>query len=314
MTEPNTPREKISPMRNELYAVIGLVTGIKHGDYIGRLPTDERRLLDDSLDFITKASREAINLAAWVNEAIESGQKDIAPYLYKFAHDMRNNLSVILGRAQLFSRRQNYRAVFGHEGYEKFTDSLSRIEGLAHGIRQALSAMDGAYKSEGRVATLVDADKLIYGKTTCTIVHIDDSEDAREQLRFVLGQYSNIVPDKAGFFGHLGKEVNYTSKSFGSVREALWEIPYLGNIDLLVTDREMPVHSGFDLLDFLKRANDEASGTQDYRKIRSTAMLTAGNVTEEEAERVKGFGAALIDKESKPLDLEERIFRAMKLT
>ncbi|MBI3026530.1 hypothetical protein HYY70_00300 [Candidatus Woesearchaeota archaeon] len=226
------------------------------------------------------------------------------------AHDANNSLAVILGRAQLLSRNGDYNSQLSPETYAHFTVTLTAIENAVQALREPLQILGGFYKIAEQDVEVAEASKLGLEEIVYRIVHVDDNELTRELVKDTLKKGSNVVDAVIpGVFGHDGKRIRYEIYSYGSVLEALNEIPKLAEIDLVITDREMPMHTGVQFLYAISQLPNTRVRMPDYEKVRRIAMLTSG-ISQEEADFVANtYGATIIDKSIKPLALEQQIYR-----
>ncbi|MBI2649803.1 response regulator [Candidatus Woesearchaeota archaeon] len=228
----------------------------------------------------------------------------------RLVHEANNVLAVVIGRTYLLL---NNPALSGMppELYEKLRCGLTTIESSAQRLTEILATLGSFYRGVEVGVEFEEALKLGSDETTYRIAHVDDEDNTRIEFLNALTVYSNLIPSSAGVFGHRGKRVKYDVKSFGSVDEALREIPSLGTINLLVTDREMPELDGYHLLDTLNQSSNKRVRKPEYGNIKSIAMLTAG-ITQQEAERtIETYGIPILSKPFKPLVLEKQIYKAI---
>ncbi len=241
-------------------------------------------------------------------------------------HDINNLLVAPAGRSELFLTNTNYRATLSEQDYHAFVGDVSKIRDAARNATQLARSIGGFYRAKEYGVELVDSSKLGTEEVVCHIVHVDDDEEIRLAVKHILKMDSNIITvptdnnDYAGIFGHNGRKVKYKIHSYGSVIEALNGVRELASegvdIDLLITDREMPGFNGFHLLYTISQLPNAKLRMPEYKHVKNIAMLTAG-ITQEQAEWVtKTYDATVIDKSvldtsKQPSPLEQQIYSAI---
>ncbi len=224
-------------------------------------------------------------------------------------HSMNNSLSSPMGFSQLLASDKSYATLLG-SGYREFQSALQAIAEGSRKIAETLSSLSGFYNAQEQQIKPVDASSLAPGKVAYTIVHIDDEQKSMDDLLGALTGSSNIIPPENGEFGH-GNRISYKLFSYGSVDSALAALPGLGNVDLLITDREMPGRDGYALLNALTQPTNRKKRAEAYANIKHIAMLTGG-ITAAEAKRIaKTYGIHIFTKPFQPLQLEQQIYTAI---
>lgn len=223
-------------------------------------------------------------------------------------HDALNNLMAPVAFSDLILIDEQYAELLGSE-YEDFRNKVIAIQTAANETGKLFTQLGGFYRAQEQGVKLVDESTLGPEEIKYRIFHVDDEEDTRYRLMEAILEGSNLSNPRYGTFGHDGKGVRYELYSYGSVEEALRAIPELKEIDLLITDREMPERNGYSLLDALNEQSDKHSRRPEFNDVRHIAMLTGG-ITQEEAEQAqRTYGITILTKPFKPLQLEQQIYR-----
>lgn len=227
------------------------------------------------------------------------------------AHDVNGKLAVILGRAQLMLTDDKYRDSLPRGVHEHLIRSLKSVEQSATDIQNLMRILSGGYEDTKAGVEFAKSSKLGLDEVVYKIVHIDDDPAIRLSFIQALTTQSNIIPPSSGVFGHDGKKVKYEVSSYPSVEEVLRELPGMQQVDILVTDREMPERDGYGLLDTLNQVSNKKTRRPEYQHVKNIAMLTGG-VTKEEAEKaIETYLIAILTKPFKPLVLENQIYRTI---
>jgi len=226
----------------------------------------------------------------------------------RLIHDANNKLGPPVGFSQLILMDEQYLELLGPENYETLKSSLTIIGTAAQKTAELLQQLGRFYRAEEQRVELVEASTLSPEVTTYTIIHIDDEEGILLNVSDTLKESTNLIPPSRGHFGHDGKRVKYEFISYGSVEEALSALPELGDIDLLITDRQMPGLDGYDLLNRISDPSDRRYRRPEFDNVRNIAMLTGGIETIEAETVQETYGATVLTKPFERLQLEQQVY------
>ena len=235
-------------------------------------------------------------------------------------HDANNKLAVIIGYQELLMSILEQSTGNKIEDKDKFMIRLRKIGVSAQELDGIIKSLQGAYQIKSEGGTPVDGSKLSPNKTPYYVAHVDDEPDMRNIFSMALVEGSNTIQGTPGVFGHDGKKIMYKVYSYASVDEALAGLSGMQKIDIVVTDREMPVADGYTLLNNLiakRKLFDKVMGkpttiNPQYQNVRNVAMLTGG-LTKDEADRIrKTYGIPIISKPFSSLNLEQQIYNIIK--
>lgn len=237
-----------------------------------------------------------------------SGPERRSSHDRRLLHEINNKLTIV-GFVDLVLMDPQYQ---GPE-HQRLRDDLSNASKAAKSIADYVRILQGYHQARDEGVNLIDASALGLEEVFYNIVHVDDEKGVRDAFISALEQTSNVreailraTPELKGIFGHDGKRVKYKVHSYGSVDEALEQMPR-EQVDLLVTDKDMPGRDGFSLLDTITQPEDRTLVRPQYRFIRNTAMMTGG-VAPEETARVKSYGIETLIKPFSIPILEQRIY------
>ena len=276
-------------------------------NYSQLLPTSLYTNLQRQLNSICNGVLQASELMKGVEQVYGQGQTPEGaretPDPTEFRNRINGIFSVIMGNVHLIRKDKEYKHNLGEDKYVSLHGSATFIAEAAESTFRLIDSLDVHYLSSQRV----DASTLGTHEEVYTIVHIDNDAPHRVLFKEGLAEGSNINPRVEGIFGHNGKKVRYNVHSYGSVDEALSAIGAIKNVDLLVTDLNMPEKSGEDLLKILQE--DGTKKKPVYGNIGRVVMLTTAveDVTKGIERR---YGVEVLDKMS-PATLELKIYRAI---
>jgi len=203
-------------------------------------------------------------------------------------HDANNHLSVVIGYADILRMDGD-------------SEELRTIAGAGEQLRKLLIKIQSTFVSGASSDEEYDfplnsivGESDLTGKKEYVIVHVDDEKLQRDLFYRGIHDSSNIDPPQKGYFGHNGKKVSYELYSADSVRRALEILQTLRlegkEVDLLVTDREMPDIDGFQLLEMITDGENGHTRKPDYLHVKKLAMLSGG-ATSDEARQAEVYGA-----------------------
>jgi|SRR3989344_1286399 len=217
-------------------------------------------------------------------------------------HDINNYLTPVISYPEIFLETGQYKA------NEQLSRDLQASLDYGKRINYLLKLLNGIKPNGEQI--YVDISSLTGPEKSYSVAHIDDDSVTRKLFAAALTEWSNLTQKKRGLFGHDGQPVRYKVKSYSSVDEALAGIGN-GEIDLLVTDREMPGKTGNDLLNAITTEQDRTKLKLEFGNVKNVAMLTGGIGKNEMNHIMQTYKIPVIDKPFTALGLENQVYSAI---
>jgi len=191
-------------------------------------------------------------------------------------HDLNNALCGITGYAGLLADGGIHEAD-AEENVKMILTSSGDVEEIVRRLQKTI-VRDGS--TETRYPSIIQEvcnEEDATEKTEFRIVYVDDAEVQRNLFRKSLTQLSNLNPHTTGVFGHDPYRVTYELHIYSNPKDAISEIPSLGDIDLVVTDRQMDPIDGFRFLDELTTTDGQTATIKPrFSNVKKLAMYSAG--------------------------------------